>query len=136
MKKILTCPDFSSGGGSFFVKKVYFCTKIKKMTDTIAMPTATNAQVKAAILELIKENDPQFQQWIKTALSKRVPKSENGQVKKTRPRSKLPFWKAHPELEPLTPPKGGSINKEILEKLQELFKDAPPAEEIISYLTK
>ena len=106
------------------------------MTETIATPTATTEQVKAAILELIKENDPQLQQWLKTALNKRVPKAKNGQTKNTRSRSELPFWKAHPELEPLTPPKGGSINKKNLEELQELFKDAPPAEEIISYLTK
>jgi hypothetical protein len=115
---------------------VYFCSKFKNMTETIVTPTATTEQVKAAILELIKENDPQFQQWLKTALTQHVSKPKNGQVKTARSRSELPFWKTHPELEPLTPPKGGSINKKILEELQELFKDAPPAEEIISYLTK
>ena len=106
------------------------------MTETIATPSATTAQFKAAILELIQENNPQFTKWLKDAVSKKTTKPKNGQPKKELPRSTLPFWEAHPEISPLTPPKGGSINKETLEKLQELFKDAPPVEEILSYLTK
>jgi hypothetical protein len=107
------------------------------MTETIATPSATTAQFKAAILELIQENNPQFNTWANSILSnnKKV-KPKNGQPKKVSPRSELPFWKLHPDWEPMTPPEGGSISMETLEKLQELFKDAPPAEEIISYLTK
>jgi hypothetical protein len=105
------------------------------MTETIATPTATTEQVKAAILELIKENDPQFHQWVKTALGNRVPKPKNGQAKSTRSRSELPFWKAHPDWEPLdaTP---YAISEESLKKVQKAWADAPPAEEIIAYLTK
>jgi hypothetical protein len=123
----------------FFVKKVYFCNKIKKMTETIATPNATTEQFKAAILELIKENNPQLMKWLQVTLSEITPKFvKNGDYStpSSRSKSELPFWKAHPDLEPMTPPEGGSISKETLEKLQELFKDAPPAEEIISYLTK
>lgn len=114
------------------------------MTTTVATPTTE--QVKIALLELFNEGNPQLHAWIRTALNGAVaspiadiepPKSpENGHPQKRVPVSELPFWKAHPEIKPLTPPEGGSINKETLEKLQELFKDAPPAEEIISYLTK
>jgi hypothetical protein len=46
---------------------VYFCSKFKNMTETIATATATTEQIKASILELIKENDPQFQQWLTDA---------------------------------------------------------------------
>ena len=107
------------------------------------MPTtaaaATTAQFKAAILELIQENNPQLIAWLQTTLNEITPKStENGDLaaSPSRPRSELPFWKAHPDWEPMTPPEGGSISMETLEKLQELFKDAPSAEEMISYLTK
>lgn len=105
------------------------------MTDTIAMPTATTAQFKVAILELIQENDPQLTQWLKTALSNSLPKPKNGQPKKGASRSPLPFWKAHPEWQPFdaTP---YAISEESLKKVQEAWADAPSAEEIISYLTK
>jgi hypothetical protein len=105
------------------------------MTETIATPTATTEQIKAAILELIKENDPQLGQWLKAAISNRTPKSKNGVVKKTAQRSELPFWKAHPEWQPLdaTP---YAISEKSLKKVQKAWADAPPAEEIIAYLTK
>lgn len=122
------------------------------MVETIATPTATpivtatTEQVKIALLALLNEGNPQLHAWINTALNGAVtstisviepPKPpENGHVKKRVPVRELPFWKAHPEWESLTPPEGGSITKETLEELQELFKDAPPTEEIISYLTK
>ena len=117
------------------------------MTETTATPSATTAsttasttaQFKAAILELIEENNPQLTTWLQTSLSEITPKyieNDDFATPSSRTRSELPFWKAHPDLEPMTPPKGGSISNETLEKLQELFKDAPPAEEIIAYLTK
>jgi hypothetical protein len=124
-------------GPFLFLKKVYFCKKLRKMTETIATPSATTAQFKAAILELIQENNPELKQWLKTSLSEKpVCEPKNGQVKSTRPRSELPFWKLHPDWEPLIPSKESILTKEKLEKLQELFADAPSAEEIISYLTK
>ena len=91
------------------------------MTETIAIPTATTEQIKAAILELIKDNDPQLQQWLKRALDKRVPKAKNAQVKNTRSRSELPFWKAHPDWQPLdaTP---YAINEESLKKVQKAWQ--------------
>jgi hypothetical protein len=111
--------------------------KIKKMTETIATTSASTAQFKAAILELIQENNPQWNAWAKSVLTtNKKAKPKNGQPKKVVPRSELPFWKAHPDWEPMTPPEGGSISLETLERLQELFKDAPSAEEMISYLTK
>jgi hypothetical protein len=98
--------------------------------------TGTTAQFKAAILELIEENDPQLEQWLKAALSNHLPKPKKNLPKPTPSSSTLPFWKAHPEISPLTPSEGGILRKEKLEKLQQLFGDAPSAEEIISYLTK
>ena len=106
------------------------------MTETIATPSATTAQFKAAILELIQENDPQLTQWMKTALGENpLCTPTNGQPKKVRVRSELPFWKAHPEIEPLDPTPY-AISEESLKKVQEAWADAPSAEEIISYLTK
>jgi hypothetical protein len=124
-------------GPFLFPKNVYFCIKLRKMTETIATTSATTAQCKAAILELIQENNPQWNAWAKSVLTNnKKAKPKNGQPKNAASRSELPFWKAHPDWEPMTPPEGGSISLETLEKLQELFKDAPPAEEMISYLTK
>jgi hypothetical protein len=122
-------------GSCFSIKKIIFVTKFKNMTETIATPTATTEQVKAAILELIKENDPQLGQWLKAALKNHLPKMKNGVAKKTSPRSELPFWKAHPDWQPFdaTP---YAISEESLKKVQKAWADAPPAEEIIAYLTK
>lgn len=105
------------------------------MTETIASPTATTEQIKAAILELIKENDPQLGQWLKANLGRSMSKSKNRQLKKVPTRSNLPFWKAHPDWQPLdaTP---YAISEESLKKVQKAWADAPPAEEIITYLTK
>ena len=105
------------------------------MTETIATPSATTAQFKAAILELIQENDPQLRQWVEASLSNYLPKLQNGVSKTTRSRSELPFWKAHLEWEPFdaTP---YAISEESLKEVQEAWADTPSAEEIISYLTK
>jgi hypothetical protein len=123
-------------GPLLFPKKVYFCKKIKKMTETIATPSATSAQFKAAILELIQENNPQWNAWAKSVLTtNKKAKPKNGQPKKVVPRSELPFWKAHPDWEPFdaTP---YAISEESLKKVQKAWADAPSAEEIVSYLTK
>jgi hypothetical protein len=97
--------------------------------------TGTTAQFKAAILELIEENDPQLEQWLKAALSNHLPKPKKNLPKPTPSRSTLPFWKAHAEWQPFdaTP---YAISEESLQKVQKAWADAPPAEEIIAYLTK
>lgn len=129
------------------------------MVETIETPTATPTvttvvtptveHIKIALIELLNEGNPQLQAWINAALRPTVAESvitiapiespkpfQNGRAKERGPASELPFWKAHPEMKPLTPPKGSILTLEKLKKLQELFADAPPAEEIISYLTK
>lgn len=105
------------------------------MTETSAVPMAATAQFKAAILELIEENNPQLEQWLKAAVSNSLPKPKNGVPKTAALRSTLPFWKAHPEWQPFdaTP---YAISEESLQKVQKAWANAPPAEEIIAYLTK
>ena len=106
------------------------------MTDTTLSPFTTTEQFKAAILELIKENNPQFTQWLKYALGDINLVTVKKRNTKNKPsETELPFWKAHPNWQPLDPTPF-VITEENLKKVQKDWADAPNAEEIIAFLTK
>ena len=83
------------------------------MTSTAVQVVPTEA-ITQAIISLIKENNAEFQRLIADALPKSKPsvskKDKKKQVvlnglpvKKERvPYSEMPFWKANPDLKPLT----------------------------------
>jgi hypothetical protein len=106
------------------------------MTDTILSSPTTTEQFKVAILELIQENNPQFTQWLKTALGDTPPLTvKKRNTKNKHSETELPFWKAHPNWQPLDPTPF-TITEENLKKVQEEWADAPNAEVIIAFLTK
>ena len=141
----------------------------------LASAAATNEQVVAAVLQLIREENPEVVALLRKILREKAAYSadypenismvaENTAVAyapgqhlapqpappyKTarRAKTKPKKWKSgytldgrklfydYDLLPPLDTRKYG-ISKEIMQQLQELFSDAPPAEELLKHLTK
>jgi hypothetical protein len=120
------------------------------MTAT-ALQQVSNEDIKQAILDLIRENNAEFKQFLGDVLPK--PQSNNAKkapkksveksaiqdeqaVRKERvPYSEMPFWKANPHLKPRVP-EGKGITMDVIKQLQVLFQepDCPPIEEWIAQL--
>ena len=101
---------------------------------------ATNApenkeDFKAFFLELLEE-DAAFYHSIKKKLVVKAEKKKKKPLEPLPPAlpfSEMPYWKLNPDFKPLdaTP---YAIKKETIIKLQELWEDAPPIEELIEQL--
>ena len=95
---------------------------------------------KAFLLSLLKDDDS-FAQNVKESLNRKKSKiAKNIEPeypalsKEDIPLSEMPFWKLYPDFMSLDPTPY-RISKEAIEELQELWKDMPPAEELIAQLT-
>lgn len=109
------------------------------MTETATL-TSFNApqsreDFKAFFLQLLEE-DATFYYKIKTKLLVKEEKKKKKILPPLPPAipfSEMPYWKQRPDFKPLDV-KPYAIKKEVIQKLQELWKDAPPIEELITQL--
>ena len=109
------------------------------MTATASNTTQADEQFKAYLLKILVE-DEAFVHQIQGVL--RAKKSEKKHKKTPIAASKedisyseMPYWKLRSDFKPRDA-KPYAIKKDIVVELQEYWKDAPSAEELIAQLTK
>jgi hypothetical protein len=109
------------------------------MTATATNTTQADEQFKAYLLKILVE-DEVFVHQIQGVF--RAKKSEKKQKKALIIASKenisyseMPYWKLRSDFKPRDA-KPYAIKKGVVEEIQEYWKDAPPAEELIAQLTK
>jgi hypothetical protein len=109
------------------------------MTATASNTTQADEQFKAYLLKILVE-DEVFAHQIQGVL--RSKKSEKKQKKapifaskENISYSEMPYWKLRSDFKPRDA-KLYAIKKDVVAEIQEYWKDAPPAEELIAQLSK
>lgn len=109
------------------------------MTKTILHKTETDEQFKAYLLKILIEDERfahQLQDILHTQkVQKKAKKNSVVSAKQNIAYSEMPYWKLRSNVKPRDA-KPFAIKKETVIELQEQWKDAPSAEELIAQLTK
>jgi hypothetical protein len=109
------------------------------MTATASNTMQADEQFKAYLLKILAEDDVfvhQIQGVLRSKKSNKKPqKGENIASKENIPYSEMPYWKLRADFKPRDS-KPYAIKKDVVAEIQEYWKDAPPAEELIAQLTK
>ncbi len=109
------------------------------MTATAPITTQADEQFKAYLLKILAEDEVFAHQIQGVLRSKKGNKKTKGAMlvvpKDNVPFSEMPYWKLRPNFEPRDA-KPYAIKKDVVVELQEYWKDAPSAEDLIAQLTK
>lgn len=103
------------------------------MTINSSLSTVSPADLQAAVIALIQQNNVELKQLMSEALlnlvtvkpKKQQKSTQNRRVTSTKTRvaySEMPFWKANPHLKPAVKP-GLGLKKEVFEAAQIFFQD-------------
>jgi hypothetical protein len=109
------------------------------MTATASNTMQADEQFKAYLLKILAEDDVfvhQIQGVLRSKKSNKKPQKGESIVSKGNiPYSEMPYWKLRAGFKPRDS-KPYAIKKDVVAEIQEYWKDAPPAEELIAQLTK
>jgi hypothetical protein len=109
------------------------------MTATASNTTQADEQFKAYLLKILVEDEVfvhQIQGVLRSKKSNKKPQKAVSIVSKENiPYSEMPYWKLRADFKPRDA-KPYAIKKDVVAEVQEYWKDAPPAEELIAQLSK